>query len=69
MTAVALIDDHAILCNSLSSLINDFEGSMMVWCANDEEKAIQLLEGKENVPDIVLLDIIMPGMSGIKVAK
>lgn len=69
MTTVALIDDHAIFCDSLSSLINDFEGFKVVWCANDGEKAIELLERKENVPDIILLDIIMPRMSGIEVAK
>lgn len=69
MTTVALIDDHAIFCDSLSSLINDFEGFKVVWSANNGEKAIELLERKENVPDIILLDIIMPGMSGIEVAK
>ena len=69
MTTVALIDDHAIFCDSLSGLINDFEGFKVVWCANNGERAIQLLERNENAPDIVLLDIIMPDMSGIEVAK
>ena len=41
----------------------------MSWCANDGAKAIQLLQEKDNVPDIVLLDIIMPGTTGIEVAK
>ena len=66
---MALIDDHAIFCDSLSSLINEFEGFSVCWTANDGMRAIQLLEQKENVPDIILLDIIMPGMSGIEVAK
>jgi len=26
MTTIALIDDHKIFCDSLASLINDFEG-------------------------------------------
>ncbi len=69
MTTVALIDDHKIFSDSLSSLINDFEGFSVCWTAQDGMKAIQLLEQKENVPDIILLDIIMPGMSGIEVAK
>ncbi len=69
MTKVALIDDHAIFCDSLSSLINDFEGFSVCWSAQDGMKAIHLLEQKENLPDIVLLDIIMPGMSGLEVAK
>jgi len=69
MTTVSLIDDHAIFCDSLSNLINDFEGFRVSWCANDGAKAIQLLQEKDNVPDIVLLDIIMPGTTGIEVAK
>jgi DNA-binding NarL/FixJ family response regulator len=69
MTTVSLIDDHAIFCDSLSSLINDFDGFRVGWCANDGAGAIQLLQQTENIPDIVLLDIIMPGISGIQVAK
>lgn len=53
MTTIALIDDHAIFCDSLSSLINDFEDFRVVWCANDGERAIQLLQRKENVTESV----------------
>ncbi len=69
MTKVALIDDHVIFCDSLASLINDFEGFTICWSAQDGTKAIKLLQQNENLPDIVLLDIIMPGLSGIEVAK
>src|SRR5437868_8580450 len=69
MTTVALIDDHAIFCDSLSSLINDFDGFSICWTMQDGMKAIDLLQQNENLPDIVLLDIIMPGTGGIEVAK
>lgn len=69
MTTVALIDDHKIFSDSLSSLINDFEGFSVCWTAQDGMEAIQLLEQSKNPPDIILLDIIMPGMSGLEVAK
>ena len=68
MTTVALVDDHTIFCDSLASLINDFEGFSVSWCARDGEKAIDMLQSN-NVPDILLLDIRMPGMSGLEVAK
>jgi len=69
MTTIALIDDHKIFCDSLASLINDFEGFSVSWCAQDGAKAIQLLENNKEAPDIVLLDIKMPVMSGLEVAK
>ena len=69
MTTVALIDDHKIFSDSLSSLINDFEGFSVSWCAQDGMKAIQLLQENKNLPDIILLDIIMPRMGGLELAK
>ena len=69
MTTIALIDDHTIFCDSLASLINDFDGFGVCWCANNGEKAISLLQQPGKQPDIILLDIVMPGMSGIEVAK
>jgi two-component system, NarL family, invasion response regulator UvrY len=69
MTKIALIDDHAIFCDSLASLISDFEGFGISWVATNGVKAINLLQQNSNLPDIILLDIAMPGMNGIEVAK
>jgi DNA-binding NarL/FixJ family response regulator len=69
MTTVALIDDHKIFCDSLAGLIDDFDGFKTVWSVQDGRKAIQLLEDDNNLPDIILLDIVMPAMSGVEVAK
>src|SRR5690606_11431764 len=51
------------------NLINDFEDFTVCWCANSGAEAIRLLQENEDQPDILLLDINMPGMSGIEVAK
>ncbi len=69
MTAIAIIDDHAIFCDALANLVNDFEGFRVCWTANDGLKSIQLLEQNPKQPEIILLDINMPGISGIEVAK
>ena len=69
MTTVALIDDHRIFCESLASLINDFEGFTVRWTEQDGRKAIERLKQDAEVPDILLLDIVMPAMSGLEVAK
>ncbi|MEO8111045.1 MAG: response regulator transcription factor [Ginsengibacter sp.] len=69
MTQIALIDDHQIFCDSLANLINDFEGFNVIWTAQSGDKAIQLLQQNQSLPEIILLDIAMPGMNGIEVAK
>jgi len=69
MTTIALIDDHKIFCDSLAGLINDFEGFSVCWSVQNGSKAIELLESGKNLPDIILLDIVMPTMSGLEVAK
>ena len=69
MTTVALVDDHNIFCDSLASLINDFEGFSVCWCAQDGIKAVNLLQQSKEMPDIMLLDIIMPRMNGLEVAN
>jgi len=69
MNQIALIDDHKIFSDSLGGLINDFEGFAVCWTAQDGAKAIQLLQEDKNTPDIILLDIAMPGINGLEVAK
>ncbi len=69
MATVALIDDHKIFCDSLSNLINDFDGFSVLWAAQEGAKAIELLKQEKNIPDILLLDIAMPSMSGLEVAR
>ena len=69
MTHIAIVDDHTIFCDSLSSLINDFDGFEVCWVANDGKDAIYKLQHEPIKPDILLLDIIMKTMSGLEVAK
>ena len=69
MTKVSLIDDHKIFCDSLASLINGFEGFAIAWTAQGGRSALQQLKQENNLPDIILLDINMPDLNGIEVAK
>ncbi len=69
MTTVAIADDHKIFCDSLEALINDFEGFSVIWTVQDGDKAIEMFKQKDNQPQILLLDINMPGKNGIEVAE
>lgn len=69
MTKVALIDDHRIFCDSLAALINGFQGFAICWTEQNGKAAIHHLRQKDDLPDIVLLDINMPGINGVEVAR
>ncbi len=69
MTTVALADDHTIFCDSLESLINDFEGFTVLWTALDGAEAILKMQDAASLPDILLLDVNMPKKNGIEVAE
>lgn len=69
MTKVALVDDHRIFCDSLAYLINGFQGFTVCWTEQDGKAAIRRLGEKHELPDILLLDINMPEIGGIEVAK
>jgi DNA-binding response OmpR family regulator len=40
-----------------------------VICASDGKEGIQKLQAEKNIPDLILLDIIMPYLNGIEVLK
>lgn len=69
MPTVALADDHKIFCDSMKSLVNDFEDFTVIWTAGNGEEAIEKLEKEYLLPDILLLDINMPKKNGIEVAE
>ncbi len=64
---VMIIDDHQLIIDGLSSILQDEEDVLFVGGANSMEQALELLE-KQQV-DVALADINMPGKSGIEVTR
>lgn len=65
---VALADDHVLLRNALSALIDSFgDCTVIQQCSTGDELVKSMMEG--NVPDVVLLDLNMPGMNGFDTAS
>ena len=58
---VLLADDHAILAEGTSALLEDYPEIELVGVATDGEQADMLL--REKRPDILVSDITMPGKS------
>jgi len=64
---VMVVDDEPLAVERLQLLLARFEGIAVVGTANDGEAALRIAEAV--APDLVLLDIAMPGMDGIDVAR
>lgn len=60
---IAVVDDHAMFRKGLSVLINTFSNYKVLFDAADGRDFIAQLNAKQ-LPDIVLMDINMPGMDG-----
>src|SRR3954463_3064246 len=66
MIRVILADDHTLLRAGIRALLEDLQGVEVVAEAADGREALALVEAHR--PDVVLLDIAMPHLSGLDVA-
>lgn len=65
--STVLVDDEALALSELSFLINDFPDIEVAGTASNGLEAIQLIENTE--PDLVFLDVQMPGLDGLGVIR
>jgi len=62
-----LVDDHAILSAGLRALLGYHDDIEIVGEARDGAEAVELV--RELRPDVVLMDIAMPGLNGIEATR
>ena len=67
MTRIVIADDHAMFRQGLSLLLRSIEDIQVVGEADDGRKALRLIS--ELRPDLAILDLSMPEMSGIDVMR
>jgi len=63
---VLVADDHALFRAGVRKLLQSFEGVEVVGEAGDGQEALEL-SGAER-PDVLLMDIGMPGLNGVEAA-
>jgi len=64
---VILIDDHHIVREGIKILLMNIKDIEVVGEASNGDELFELL--KTNEPDVLILDIMMPGLSGIEIAR
>ena len=65
MIKIGIIEDNIFMLKSFRDYINSTEGMMVVFsCISMEEAKIQIEKKNIQPPDIILLDIYLPGESG-----
>jgi PAS domain S-box-containing protein len=64
---VLLVDDHVVMRQGLSSILHGHSDIQVVGEAADGEEAVQ--KARELHPDVILMDISMPKMSGTEATR
>jgi DNA-binding NarL/FixJ family response regulator len=64
---VLVVDDHELVRHGLSMLLGGADDIELVGMATDGASALVLVE--EHEPDVVLMDLSMPGMDGVEATR
>jgi DNA-binding NarL/FixJ family response regulator len=67
MTKVLIVDDHPVFRDGLAGLLATLPEIEVTGTADTAEEALTALE--HNTPDVVLMDINLPGASGVEATR
>jgi DNA-binding NarL/FixJ family response regulator len=67
MIRVLVVDDHPVLRSGLADLLEGADGVSLVALAADGDAGVRI--ALEERPDVVLMDIQMPGVDGIEATR
>ena len=64
---LVVADDHPLILNALEQLFTLAEGFEIMACCQDGEETLQAVRNYQ--PDVLILDVRMPGMDGLAVLR
>jgi len=67
MIKVLLVDDHELVRTGVEALLNAVDDISVVAVSNCGEGVLELIE--KNTPDIILMDVKMPGIGGVEACR
>jgi DNA-binding NarL/FixJ family response regulator len=67
LTKILVVDDHDLVRMGIVRMLADIEGYQVVGDAKSGEEAV--IKARALLPDVVLMDVKMPGMGGLEATK
>jgi two-component system invasion response regulator UvrY len=67
MISVLLVDDHQLVRTGIQALLNSDNEIQVVAVAESGEQAVEMVG--ELAPDVVLMDVSMPGIGGVEASR
>ncbi len=67
MIKVVLVDDHELVRMGIEALLNSYDDISVIAVSHSGEDALDVLEKHD--PDVVLMDIHMPGIGGVEACR
>ena len=64
---VVIVDDHVLVRSGLEVVFGMFDDIELAGQAGDGDEAVRLC--RELRPDVVLMDLVMPGLSGVEATR
>jgi len=66
---VLVVDDETQICDAFNDMAKFFKGIHVMGFANNGEEAIKKVVEGDKKPDVILMDLRMPGIDGIETTK
>jgi DNA-binding NarL/FixJ family response regulator len=69
-TRVLVVDDHEVFSDAVAMLLARQPDVLLIGSARDADEAIRLVDvGPDDQPDVVLMDLDLPGGNGIRATR